>query len=116
MKYKYSRKDWIAKHLGDYNLMSHYEKELADSLLATVPTKECELCLEDSGNHTFDCPRHKRNLNPTPPQLPKVKLIEKYKTETTKMITEKDWISLENKINQVVDRVNLLSQRVCKEK
>ena len=39
-KYKLSRIDWIARHLGDYNTMSHWDKCLADDLLAKASTKQ----------------------------------------------------------------------------
>ena len=66
-----------------------------------------------------DCHKDLGVVEPTLPQLPEIKLIEKYKTETTNMITEKDWINLEYKINEHVqksnqqdDRLNILSKRV----
>lgn len=142
-KYKYSRKQ-ILRQVAYFQRKGCFHvtqaKIIMDMLSATVPVKKCVHVWSFSRNSTKctlcgvkapptkEC-EHKGKLATikdvkrtvcmdcgksfsTPPQLPKI--------EKLNLDYDEGWENcmarIETKLSELIDRVNLLSQRVCKEK
>jgi len=107
IKFEYGRKEcWneLTKNVrvrldGKYVIDADTYHGVKSMLLSTLPEKECcKFCLEKIPNHTYDCPRNKRNLKPSP-------------VEEIDQSVNYSYDELGEKLNEVIRTVNRLIKK-----